>query len=188
LQLEYLDAFFLYGTYPLVSDTMAAWKVLESYVPNKIRYLGLAGVALVQLQAIYEASTIRPFFVQNWFIQERLYNFDVRAFCKDHGIVYQAVSILREDSVLIDSDVVRLAAKAVATDKNIALYLLVLSLGDVQIVHRQLARDSVSAVVDTVAQFANEGSRVWREVQPFVPLFKRLLWKLACEYEGTKSA
>ncbi|KAI8960374.1 putative aldo-keto reductase [Daldinia sp. FL1419] len=180
LKLDYLDSLLLHQPYPRDNDNSIAWRVFESYVPDKIRYLGVSNIQLPQIQQIYEASTIKPVIVQNGFHRGTMYDLHVRSFCKDHGIIYQAFWTLRHNRVLLESDVVRSVGEKFGVDKGAAMYLLLLGHGDTQILDGTTKPERMEADIKAVAEvFANDDKL--DELQPFVVEFKRLLWKLVCK-------
>ncbi|EEP78482.1 predicted protein [Uncinocarpus reesii 1704] len=67
LKVDYLDAFMLHAPFQNENDNLVAWKVFETYVPDKIRCLGVSNFSLPQLKRIYENSTVKPLVVQNRF-------------------------------------------------------------------------------------------------------------------------
>lgn len=183
LQLDYIDALLLHAPYPDAKDTEAAWAVLESYVPDRIRFLGVSNTTLAQLQGLYEFATIKPVIVQNRFYRETQYDSDIRSFCKDHGIVYQAFWMLKNNPDVLESDVVESVAHRFGVEKEVAFYLLILSLGDTQVLDGTTKTERMEADLKAVADILEEEEKV-KGLQPLVVAFKRLLWKLACEYKG----
>jgi diketogulonate reductase-like aldo/keto reductase len=71
------------------------WRAMEElYAAGKTRFLGISNVALEQVEALWEQAVTRPAFVQNRCYASMGWDRDVRAFCRDHGIVYQGFSLL----------------------------------------------------------------------------------------------
>ncbi|KAI1748254.1 Aldo/keto reductase [Xylaria castorea] len=183
LQLDYLDALLLHAPYPDVKDTQAAWEVLESYVPGRIRFLGVSNTTLAQLQGLYETATIKPVMVQNRFYKETQYDSEIRSFCKDHSIVYQAFWMLKKNPDILESDVVASVAQKLGVENEVAFYLLMLCLGDTQVLDGTTNQERMETDLKAVANILGEEEKI-KELQPLVVVFKRLLWKLACEYKG----
>lgn len=48
-----LDAVLLHEPLHVIDDTMRAWNSLESFVPDKVRYLGVSNTDLATLRQIY---------------------------------------------------------------------------------------------------------------------------------------
>ncbi|KAF2713457.1 aldo-keto reductase-like protein [Pleomassaria siparia CBS 279.74] len=126
---SYVDCLLLHSPLPTIDQTIEAWKLLESYVPDKIRALGISNVTLPVLQSIYDSSTIKPSVVQNRFYSDTKYDVPLRAFCREHGISYQSFWTLSGNPKLIKSKPVTTIAKSTGTDPSVALYALVSDLG-----------------------------------------------------------
>ena len=126
---SYVDCLLLHSPLPSVELTLDAWKVLESYVPHKIRRLGISNVNLTTLEAIYEYSAIKPSVVQNRFCPGSKYDVPLRKFCRRNSITYQSFWTLTGNPNLCKSKPVASLAAAVGISKPIALYALVIDLG-----------------------------------------------------------
>ena len=107
---------------------MQAWHLLEAYVPNKIRALGISNVSLPILQAVYENANVKPAVVQNRFYASTKYDVPLRAFCREKGIVYESFWTLTGNPALLKSKPVGTLADAAGVSKEIALYSLVMGL------------------------------------------------------------
>ncbi|KAF2027156.1 aldo-keto reductase-like protein [Setomelanomma holmii] len=125
----YVDCLLLHSPLPAIEQTLEAWKLLESYVPNQIRTLGISNVTLPILHTIYENSTIKPSVVQNRFYPQTRYDVPLRAFCAEHDIVYQSFWTLTGNPALLRSKPVVALADAVGVEASVALYTLVMDLG-----------------------------------------------------------
>ncbi|KAI1826342.1 Aldo/keto reductase [Xylaria intraflava] len=183
LQLDYLDALLLHAPYPDQKDTLTAWAVLESYVPDRIRYVGVSNATLDQLQGLYEAATVKPAIVQNRFYRQSKYDLETRSFCKDHGIVYQACWMLKNNPDVLTSDVVESVAQTLGVEKEAAFYLLILSLGDTQVLDGTTKTERMDSDLKIVSDVLGDEGKM-ETLRPSVGAFKKLLWKLACEYDG----
>ncbi|KAH7069753.1 aldo-keto reductase-like protein [Paraphoma chrysanthemicola] len=127
----YIDCLLLHSPLPTIEQTLQAWKLLESYVPNQIRALGISNVTLPILQAIYESSSIKPSVVQNRFYPQTRYDVSLRAFCAEHGIMYQSFWTLTGNPALLKSKPVADLTLAADVGRPVALYALVMDLGTV---------------------------------------------------------
>ena len=117
---SYIDCLLLHSPLPTVEMTLDAWKILETYVPHKIRKLGISNVNLAILEAIWENSTVKPSVVQNRFYAETHYDEGIRSFCREHGIIYQSFWTLSANpDVLAHGETARLAAKYRCTPAQI---------------------------------------------------------------------
>jgi diketogulonate reductase-like aldo/keto reductase len=125
----YIDCLLLHSPLPTIEQTLQAWKLLESYVPNQIRTLGISNVTLPILQSIFENSTVKPSVVQNRFYPQTRYDVPLRAFCREREITYQSFWTLTGNPALLESQVVTKLAQAAEIDLPVALYALVGELG-----------------------------------------------------------
>ena len=98
LQADSIDSYVLHG--PSQRRGLAAidhevWSAMEElHSTGKTRNLGISNVALDQLEELWESARVRPSFVQNRCYAQRGWDREVRAFCRDNGIVYQGFSLL----------------------------------------------------------------------------------------------
>lgn len=125
----YLDCLLLHSPLPTIEQTLQAWKLLETYVPDHIRSLGISNVTLPVLQAVYEAATVKPSVVQNRFYPQTRYDVPLRAFCREHQITYQSFWTLTGNPALLKSKPVTDLAEASGVGRPSALYALVMDLG-----------------------------------------------------------
>lgn len=58
LKVDYLDALFLHAPYEKEEDNLVAWRIFETFVPDKIRHLGVSNIELPKLQNIYAADKV----------------------------------------------------------------------------------------------------------------------------------
>jgi len=126
---SYVDCLLLHSPLPTINQTLQAWKLLESYVPDKIRSLGISNVTLPVLQAIQENATVKPAVVQNRFYPQTRYDVPLRAFCREHNIMYQSFWTLTGNPSLVRSEPVAALARAIGVGLPVALYALVIDQG-----------------------------------------------------------
>jgi diketogulonate reductase-like aldo/keto reductase len=87
---------------------------------GRTRRLGVSNVSLRHLQMMLASGAEAPSFVQNRCFARLGWDRDVRAFCADHGIVYQGFSLLTANpEVLHHPLVARLAARAGSTPAQV---------------------------------------------------------------------
>lgn len=113
---------------------------MESYVPHSIHSLGISNIDLQTLSALYDAVDIKPSVVQNRFYPSTRHDIPIRRFCTQHGIVYQSFWTLSGNPNLLrplraGNDDVREVAEEIRTTREVALYLLVMGLGDVSVLN-----------------------------------------------------
>ncbi|KTC96179.1 aldo/keto reductase family protein [Legionella feeleii] len=98
LQTDYIDSYILHG--PLLSDSLSTgdwevWHAMEAlWRAKKIKFLGISNVTLKQLEEFYTYSTVKPTFVQNRCFAVKQWDKGIRAFCREHGLIYQGFSLL----------------------------------------------------------------------------------------------
>ena len=98
LHTDYVDSYVLHG--PTQSDGLGdddwqIWGAMSSLARDgKARLLGVSNVSLAQLDELWRASAVKPAFVQNRCYARTGWDRQVRAFCREHEIVYQGFSLL----------------------------------------------------------------------------------------------
>jgi diketogulonate reductase-like aldo/keto reductase len=125
----YIDCLLLHSPMRLFSDTLKAWRVLESYVPTQLRALGISNVDYDTLKNLYEQSTVKPLVVQNRFYADTDYDAPIREFCTEKGIIFESFWTLTGNPSLLRSEVVETLSQRVGVTKQVALYALVSQLG-----------------------------------------------------------
>lgn len=125
----FLDCLLLHSPLPTLEQTLEAWKVLETYVPQKIANLGISNVTLPVVREIYNTSRVKPSVVQNRFYAQTRFDGSLRAFCREHGITYQSFWTLTGNPQLLKSKPVRELAQAAQVSLPTAMYALVMDLG-----------------------------------------------------------
>lgn len=98
LQIEMLDSYVLHGParrFGLTSSDLAVWQAMEElHATGRTRFLGVSNVGLDQLEGLCARATTPPAFVQNRCFARSGWDREVRAFCRERGIVYQGFSLL----------------------------------------------------------------------------------------------
>jgi diketogulonate reductase-like aldo/keto reductase len=128
MEICYLDCVLLHSPLKTLDATVQAYQVLESYVPSKIRTLGISNVSLPIFSALYDAATVKPHVVQNRFYPDTNYDVALRDYCRQKGIVYQSFWTLTGNPRLLKADCVKTLAEASNVTHQIALYALVATL------------------------------------------------------------
>jgi len=92
LRTDRLDCWVLHSPLPTSDETLQAWRAMEALVDTgKVRQLGISNCyQLSQLQALQAGARIRPAVLQNRFCADTRYDGDLRAYCRQHGILYQS--------------------------------------------------------------------------------------------------
>jgi diketogulonate reductase-like aldo/keto reductase len=88
---DYLDCLVLHSPLPSTSQTLEVWRTMESMVESReVRQLGISNCyRLEQLEALFDSARYKPAVVQNRFYADTGYDREIRAFCRQHGIIYQ---------------------------------------------------------------------------------------------------
>ncbi len=98
LGVEHLDSLLLHGPERregLTAADMAFFAVASDlHDAGKIRLLGVSNVTAAQLSEAIRTSRVKPAMVQNRCYARHGWDADVRAVCREHGIVYQGFSLL----------------------------------------------------------------------------------------------
>ena len=98
LRVTAIDSYVLHGPSRrrgLAKEDHEAWRAMEELAADgRTRLLGISNVALDQLEALLEFATVPPAFVQNRCYAATAWDYDVRALCRRHGIIYQGFSLL----------------------------------------------------------------------------------------------
>lgn len=105
LQTEYLDCLVLHSPLATAAETAAVWKAMEEIVAaGGARRIGISNCyALHELRALHESARVKPAVVQNRFHAQTGYDRDIRAFCKQNGIVYQSFWTLTANAHVLGS-------------------------------------------------------------------------------------
>ncbi|MCA8923927.1 MAG: aldo/keto reductase [Planctomycetes bacterium] len=98
LRVSHLDSYVLHG--PQSSRGIGAadrevWAAMESlHAEGRTRLLGVSNVSLAQLRELCALAEVQPAFVQNRCYARKGWDREVRALCRERGIVYQGFSLL----------------------------------------------------------------------------------------------
>lgn len=105
LHLEALDSYVLHGPsqrYGLAAADRAVWRAMEElHAAGRTRLLGVSNVGLDQLEELCAGATTAPTFVQNRCFAQLGWDREVRAFCRERGIVYQGFSLLTANRAIL---------------------------------------------------------------------------------------
>ncbi|KAI1480364.1 Aldo/keto reductase [Daldinia eschscholtzii] len=164
----YIDSLVLHSPLRTLSGTFRVWKTLETYVPHKIRQLGISNTPL-QLVDYLNASpdiTVRPACVQNRFYPSTGWEVDLRAYCREKSITFQAFWTLSGNPQLQMSSNVHELATSANVEVPVALYALVLGLEGISILDGTTNEAHMKADlegINTVSEYArsDEGQHVW---------------------------
>ena len=179
----YLDSLVLHSPLPTMAQTLEAWRAAESYVPHRIRHLGISNVTLGILEQLYEVAEVKPVMVQNRFYPSTRFDVGIRAFCAEKSIVYQSFWTLSANPALVQGPEVRLVADALGLTPQEAMYNLVLALDNFVVLNgttNHMASDLSS--VQRAQEWASEHPKDWAE---YLDRFKMAIGEPASRREGS---
>ncbi len=92
LQTEYVDSLLLHSPLFPYKNLLSAWEALERiYDSGGTRQLGISNCYdLEWLKRLYADARVKPAVVQNRFYADTGYDTELRAWCREHGVVYQS--------------------------------------------------------------------------------------------------
>ena len=151
----YIDTLVMHSPLATMALTLSAWRILETYVPHRIRNLGISNTDLPTLRALCKAATVKPAVVQNRFFPQTHYDVPLRRFCEENGIIYQSFWTLTGNPQLLKSTVVAEVAKMIGVSKEVSLYLCVMGLGKVVVLNGTTNEKRMSEDL--------EGLRMWTD-------------------------
>lgn len=94
LRTDRIDSYVLHGPSRrrgLGDVDREVWRAMEEL---PARHLGASNVALDQLEELWDFARVKPKFVQNRCYAVTGWDYEIRAFCRAHDIVYQGFSLL----------------------------------------------------------------------------------------------
>ena len=121
---DHVDSFVLHGPAShshWTTDDFETWQaMIKERNAGRTRLLGISNISLAQLQQMARAHAEPPAFVQNRCYAVRCWDRDVRAFCREHNIIYQGFSLLTANrQVLGHPTIAALAAEITATPAQV---------------------------------------------------------------------
>ncbi|WP_415250399.1 aldo/keto reductase family protein [Sulfurimonas sp.] len=114
LQTNYVDSLILHTPPFPPSKLFEAWNAMEIiYEAKEALQLGISNCDdLATLKKLYKESTIKPSIVQNRFYADTDYDKEIRAWCKEHNIIYQSFwSLPANPHLLVSEPIIKLALK-----------------------------------------------------------------------------
>ena len=100
-----------------------AWRAIEQlHAAGRVRKIGISNVTLEQLQTLLTKTRVTPSYVQNRCYATQAWGRDIRAFCRNHGMVYQAFSLLTANArILSHPTLVEIASRHHRNSSQIVL-------------------------------------------------------------------
>jgi diketogulonate reductase-like aldo/keto reductase len=121
---DHVDSFVLHGpasSSQWTTDDFETWQaMIKEHDAGRTRFLGVSNISLNQLQQMARAHAEPPASVQNRCYANRGWDREVRAFCREHNIIYQGFSLLTANVEVLRHPAIRtLAAQLNATPAQI---------------------------------------------------------------------
>jgi diketogulonate reductase-like aldo/keto reductase len=108
---DYIDSFVLHGPasgYAWTSADVEVWQAMQcERDAGRTRFLGVSNVSPGHLQQMLQSGIELPAFVQNRCYARLGWDREVRAFCREHKIVYQGFSLLTANIGVVQHEFVR---------------------------------------------------------------------------------
>lgn len=164
---SYIDMLVLHSPLQTRPQTLDAWKTLESYVPHRIRNLGISNCTMSLVKELSSQVTVKPAVVQNRFYSSTQFDVPLRAFCRDHEIIYQSFWTLSANPELIQSDGPQRLASCVGISPEAALYCLVLGLKSTTVLNGTTNKGHMTADLEApkkVERWAKEQPEQWEKL------------------------
>lgn len=163
----YIDMLILHSPLQTLAQTVEAWKAFESYVPHRIRNLGISNCTLPLLRDLSSQVSVQPAAVQNRFYAAARFDVPLRAFCRANDILYQSFWTLTANPELARSDPVQQLASHVKISPAAALYCLVMGLGQTTVLNgtkNQARMTEDLAAPAQVGHFTQEQPALWASI------------------------
>lgn len=113
LQTDYLDGLILHSPLADKQELLEVWQAMEGiFQDGGAKQLGISNCYDPALfQYLYEAATVKPALVQNRFYADTGYDVALRAFCRQHGVIYQSFWTLTANPGILANDVIKSLAE-----------------------------------------------------------------------------
>jgi diketogulonate reductase-like aldo/keto reductase len=114
LQTTYLDCLVLHSPMANPQHTLEVWQAMEQiFHRGEVKQLGISNCYdPQQLELLYRNATIKPAVIQNRFYAQTQYDRVIRAFCREHRIIYQSFwTLTANPDILAHPTLQTLAAK-----------------------------------------------------------------------------
>jgi diketogulonate reductase-like aldo/keto reductase len=112
LPTDYLDALILHSPLGSEAQTLEAWRAMETLVQaGGVKRLGISNCyAPDQFEALHRAAVVKPAVLQNRFHDKTAYDRELRALCRERGIIYQSFWTLTANPKVLAHDTVKALA------------------------------------------------------------------------------
>jgi diketogulonate reductase-like aldo/keto reductase len=166
---SYIDTVVIHSPLPTLAQTLEAWQALETYVPHRIRNLGISNCTMPMLRELCNSSmtTVKPSVVQNRFHEDTLFDVPMRAFCRDNQVIYQGFWTLTANPDLVRSLPVQQLARHVEITPAAAFYALIIGLGNLTVLNgtkNELRMKEDLAAPKQVEEFTQKQPDEWKQI------------------------
>lgn len=155
----------LHSPLQTIEDTITAWKTLETYVPHKIRNLGISNTTLPILKALNDAVSVKPSVVQNRFYPDTKFEVELRAYCRQQEVAFQSFWTLSANPRLAATKPVKTIAEKAGVEKVAAYYALVLGLEGVTVLDGTTTeshmKDDLEGIQKVSSWAESDGATEW---------------------------
>lgn len=125
LGVAWVDSLLLHGPEArpgLTATDWEVWRTLEALRDEGLtRAIGVSNVDAEQLAALLDGARVRPAFVQNRCYATRGWDAEVRALCREAGVIYQGFSLLTANRALWGHRDVAAIARRLGTTPAVVL-------------------------------------------------------------------
>ena len=133
LHTDYLDSYVLHGPSTrrgIGTEDWQVWRAMEAlHRARRCRLIGVSNVTLEQLLLLHREAAIKPAFVQNRCYASSGWDRDVRAFCKEHDVIYQGFSLLTANRAVVAGPIVRRIAQRIGRSPEQVVFRFALEVG-----------------------------------------------------------
>lgn len=166
----YIDCLVLHSPLPTYTETEKAWQIFSSYVPHKIRALGISNTSFSILKSLNSNMEIKPSVVQNRFHEATRWEVELRKFCRINGIVFQSFWTYTGNSKLMQTEPVKelneeLRQQGFENDEVQTIYALVMGLEGISILDGTTKPERMKADLEGLQNLGvwaeNEGKEKW---------------------------
>jgi len=105
LQTNYVDSLILHSPLFPFKDLLNVWRAMQKiHQEGGAKLLGISNTYdLEVLKRLYEEAKVKPSILQNRFYQDTDYDKEIRAWCKEHNIIYQSFWTLTANPHILES-------------------------------------------------------------------------------------
>jgi diketogulonate reductase-like aldo/keto reductase len=109
LKTDYIDTLLLHSPLDTYEQTLQAWEALQDIQQQGgARHLGICNCYDLDLfKQLYTDASVKPTVVQNRFYKDTNYEQDMRAYCRQHGIIFESFWSLTANQHVVGSNTLK---------------------------------------------------------------------------------